>query len=47
MRKVKKRKCSLGRPRRRWQYDINKDIKVKGCSKRIGWNWQRISSNGG
>jgi len=40
-------KRPLGRPRRRWEDDIKKDIKEMGGVVETGWSWLRIGTSGG
>jgi len=40
-------KRPLGRPRRRWDYNIKMDIQEVGCGVWIGSSWLRIGTGGG
>jgi hypothetical protein len=38
---------SLGRPRRRWEDNIEMDLQEVGCGVRTGLGWLRIETGGG
>jgi hypothetical protein len=38
-------KKTLGRPRRRWEYNIGMDLRVGGCGTEFIWLW--IGTSGG
>ena len=40
-------KRSLGRPRRRWEYNIKTDLQEVGGFVRTGWSWLRIGTGDG
>ena len=40
-------KRPLGRPRRRWEDNINMDLQEVGCGVWTGWSWLRIGKVGG
>jgi hypothetical protein len=40
-------KCVIGRSKRRWEDNINIQLKEVGCENGGGWNWLRIVSNDG
>jgi hypothetical protein len=40
-------KRPLGRPRRRWENNINMDLREIGILGRIGFSWLRLGSSGG
>ena len=37
----------LGRPRRRWEYNIKMDLQEVGCGVWTGLRWLRIGTGGG
>jgi len=37
----------LGRPRRRWEYNIKMDLQELGCGAWTGLIWLRIGTGGG
>ena len=41
------RERQLGRPRRRWQDNIEMDLQEVGCGVRTGSIWLRIGTSGG
>jgi hypothetical protein len=40
-------KRPLGRPRRRWEYNIRRTLGRQGSMERTGFGWHRIGSSGG
>ena len=40
-------KRPLGRPRRRWEYNIKTDLQEVGGFVRTGWSWLRIGTGDG
>jgi hypothetical protein len=41
------RKRPMGRPRRRWEYNIRMDLQEVGCGIWTGLSWLRIETGGG